>query len=363
MRLFQLRGVLPARIQAILELSGILLLFLVWVLLTAGADPLVPKGILPSPSRVWNALHELFVENDLLTNIFRSIGLNFSGYLEAILISIFFGFLIGLFPLFRGLFNRPIDALRFVPLTGVIGLFITWWGLGTAMKVHFLAFGILIYMLPVIIRRIDDVEEVYLKTAYTLGASDFQTVRTVYWPHVMSKFSDDIRVLTAISWTYIIIIEGIGSQGGLGSLMWKSGIRQGNIDKLFAMLFVIVIIGFLQDKFFVWLDKKMFPYKYQSLLNKNAGLLTVSNAMQKGMTYFGLFIRLSVSGLFIILLINEYTGILGKKDLLHNAFAETYPVIAILMLLFAFWLLSDFILPNQKRNWSFQLKNQDGKSN
>ena len=32
----------------------------------------------------------------------------------------------------------------------------------------------------------------------------------------MSKLSDDIRVLTAISWTYIIVIENIGSEGGLG---------------------------------------------------------------------------------------------------------------------------------------------------
>ena len=348
MNLFQLRGILPARLRLILEIAGILLLFLIWVLLTAGADPVVPRGILPSPARVWKATIELFMLNDLTTNIFRSLGLNFSGYLEAIIISIVFGFLIGLYPLFRGLFHRPIDALRFVPLTGVIGLFITWFGLGTPMKVHFLAFGILIYMLPVIVRRIDDVEDVYLKTAYTLGAKNFQTIRTVYWPHVMSRFSDDIRVLTAISWTYIIIIEGIGSQGGLGSLMWKSGIRQGNIDKLFAMLFIIVIIGFLQDKFFVWLDKKLFPFKYQSEMSKKAGVLKSTSALQRVLNYAGVVLRLLIAGLFIILLVNEFTGLLGRSDLLHTAFADTFPVMAILMLVFAIWLLSDFLVPGRK---------------
>ena len=232
MNLFELRGNLPVRTKLILEIIGICMLLLLWYIITAGSEPIVPSGILPSPGRVIQAMVAVFYENDLITNLFRSIGLNLSGYIEAVVISIIFGFLVGLFPLFRGLFNRQIEAFRFIPLTGVIGLFIVWFGLGTEMKVHFLAFGILIYMLPVIVTRINDVEEVYLKTAYTLGASKWQTIKTVYFPHVLSKFSDDIRVLTAISWTYIIIIESIGNQGGLGALMWRTGIRQGNIDKL-----------------------------------------------------------------------------------------------------------------------------------
>jgi len=348
MSLFQLRGILPTRTRILLELAGIGLLLLLWYAITAGTDPLVPGGILPSPNKVVRALFTLFAENDLLNNIFRSVGLNLSGYLEAIIISVVFGFLIGLYPIFRGLFHRPIDAIRFVPLTGVIGLFIIWWGLGTAMKVHFLAFGILIYMLPVIVRRIDDVEEVYLKTAYTLGANNFQTIRTVYWPHVMSKFSDDIRVLTAISWTYIIIIEGIGSQGGLGSLMWKSGIRQGNIEKLFAMLFVIIMIGFLQDKFFIWLDRKLFPFKYQSLSNRNSGILKDVGFFQIWIPRVKIIFKVLIAAIFLILLFNEFVDFLGKENILHNAFGDTFPVMALMMLALSLWLLSDFIFVNKK---------------
>ena len=284
-----------------------------------------------------------------MKNILWSIGLNTSGYVEAILISLVFGFLIGLYPFFRGLFNRPIDAFRFVPLTGVIGLFIVWFGLGISMKVHFLAFGIWIYMLPVIVRRIDDVENVYLKTAYTLGATNFQTIRTVYWPHVMSNFSDDIRVLTAISWTYIIIIEGIGSQGGIGSLMWKTGIRQGNIDKLFAMLFIIVIIGFIQDKFFVWLDKKLFPFKYQDQAHARSSIIFNStrwaHIKQLINTGFSLLIALTM----LMFLLNDYLGFLGNGAYLSDSFGDTYWLMAILMLILSLWLLKDFIFISRKK--------------
>ena len=50
-------------------------------------------------------------------------------------------------------------------------------GLDTDMKVHFLAFGILIYLLPVVVQRIDEIEDVYFKTVYTLGANSWQTFR------------------------------------------------------------------------------------------------------------------------------------------------------------------------------------------
>lgn len=344
MNLFELRGILPGRTKLILEVTGILLLLFLWYGLTVGSDPVVPAGILPSPQKVANAMYAVFIENDLLTNLFRSIGLNLSGYIEAIIISILFGFLVGLFPLFRGLFNRQIDAFRFIPLTGVIGLFIVWFGLGTEMKVHFLAFGILIYMLPVIVTRINDVEDVYLKTAYTLGASKWQTIRTVYLPHVLSKFSDDIRVLTAISWTYIIIIESIGNQGGLGALMWRTGIRQGNIDKLFAMLFIIIIIGFLQDKLFVMLDRKLFPFKYLKEANKSAGLIKADSPFKKLINQILPYISIIIAAIIFILLINEYTGFLGREDILSNAFGDTYTLMAIMLASISIWILYDFVV-------------------
>jgi len=78
----------------------------------------------------------------------------------------------------------------------------------------------------------------------------------------MSRLMDDIRVLTAISWTYIIIAELLNRQGGIGSLMYIKA-RQGQIEKVFAGLIVIIIIGFLQDQIFAFIDKRLFPHKYE----------------------------------------------------------------------------------------------------
>jgi NitT/TauT family transport system permease protein len=79
---------------------------------------------------------------------------------------------------------------------------------------------------------------------------------------VFSRLIDDIRVLTAISWTYITIAEMLNSKdGGIGALIWMAK-RQSRIDKAFSILLIIVLIGLLQDKLFQMLDKALFPHKY-----------------------------------------------------------------------------------------------------
>jgi len=310
-KLFDLRGTLGRKTDMLLQFSGAVFLFALWLLLSAvmnkpnvtqiDTKELAEKGMviaddsyyyndsllvahfdqlvamsntqlqtyglkkitvsnLPSPFVVLGSIPEMFRNDGLISNIFISIKLNILGYIISIAVALLIGFLLGLIPLFRGLFSRILDSGRFIPLTAVTGIFILWLGIGNEMKVAFLAFGILVYLIPVVVQRIDEVQQVYLHTVYTLGASAWQTVKTVYIPYVMSKLIDDIRVLTAISWTYITIAEMLNKSGGIGQLIWEAK-RQSRIDKAFAILLIIVLIGILQDRLFVLLNQIFFPYK------------------------------------------------------------------------------------------------------
>ncbi len=328
MQLFELRAKLPKRVQLILQIAGFLLLLLVWYILTAGQEPMVRASLLPSPGAVLRVYPELLTENDLLSNTAKSLSLNLAGYLEAVIIALPVGFVIGLLPLFQGLFQRPIDAFRYVPLTAVTGLFIVWFGLKTWMKVHFLAFGILIYLLPMVVQRIYEVKDVYIKMVYTLGANKWQTIRSVYIPSVISRLSDDIRVLTAISWTYIIVAESLGNQGGVGALIWRSGLRQGRVDKVFAILLLIIVIGVIQDKLLAGMDKKMFPFKHE-LSDKeepeNMGILIINFA---GKVLFWIVIAC-----YLMLLANSFIGFLGSRTLMTEFFGGSVWSIHVLFII------------------------------
>ena len=126
--------------------------------------------------------------------------------------------------------------------------------------------------------------------------------------------------------------------------MWRTGIRQGNIDKLFAMLFIIIIIGFLQDKLFVMLDKRLFPFKYLKETNKSAGILKNDHPVKKLTKVIMPYVGIIIAATIIILLINEYSGFLGKENILGNAFGDTYPLMALLMAGISSWILYDFVM-------------------
>jgi len=216
---------------------------------------------LPQPWKIITALPTLITKYDLLEHTGKSLWVNILSYFLAIIIALPLGFALGLIPLVRGLFGRIFDALRFIPLAAVTFIFILWFGIEMQMKIAFLAFGILVYLVPVIVQRIDEVREVYLKTVFTLGATNWQTIKSVYIPSVVSRISDDIRVLTAISWTYITVAEMLNNTGGLGGLIFKFR-RQSNIEYAFVILIVIIVIGILQDYILRLIDKAFFPYKY-----------------------------------------------------------------------------------------------------
>lgn len=259
--LFILRGNLSKKVNLTIMIIGFIFILFVWSIIT-GLN-LIPTSLLPTPWSVIASFKELHFEDALIRNTIFSLKLNILGYIEAIIIAIPIGFIIGLFPLFRESFKKTLDSFRFIPLSAVTGLFIAWFGIGNDMKIHFLAFGIIVYLLPVVAQRIFEVDEVYTQTAATLGARDWQVITSVFVPGALSRVIDDIRVLTAISWTYIIIAELLNKTEGIGALAYTAA-RQSRIDKVFAVLVVIIIIGIVQDKLFMLLDKTLFPFKYAS---------------------------------------------------------------------------------------------------
>ena len=258
--LFKLGETLTKTQNRILSTIGFIFIIIMWEIIVKFGG--ISNTIFPSPFKVVSSMFELLTNYNLLGNTWYSIKLNFYGYLEAILISIPLGFIIGLFPMFNGMFSKWVDSIRFIPLTAVTGIFIGIFGLALDMKVHFLSFGIIIYLLPIFVTRVGETEMVHKQTMWTLGASRWETFRYLYFPSVMSKIFSDIRVIVAISWTYIIVAELIAKDLGVGALIATSA-KQSRTDMVFGVLIVIIIVGYLSDIGFKMLEKTLFPYRYE----------------------------------------------------------------------------------------------------
>lgn len=262
--LFKFGGELSAKKAALTGIIGGIVLLFIWFLITQFG--LISPKILPNPIDVLAAFPRLISEKNLLGNTGYTIGLNLLGYVYALIIAIPCGFLIGIFPILRSMFQKPFEAIRFLPLPVTSGIFVTIFGLGFDMKASFLALGILIYILPVVTQRVLDLQNpnnvkdnVYLQTASTIGMTNWQKFRYVYWPYVMEKVYSDIRSLVAISYTYVTIAENINKEGGIGACI-NTMTRQSDMSSVYALLFLIIIIGITQDLIFKKFDPIIFKH-------------------------------------------------------------------------------------------------------
>ncbi len=255
-----MRKFLLQRKDLLLQISGWLILLLVWFGITN--LHLINNRILPTPQFTWEGLKEMFTREQLVNDILFSIRINLSGYFKCVITAIPVGFILGLFQTTRKIFSQQVNALRFVPITAMMGIFIAISGLTIATKVNFLAFGIWVYLVPVVVQRIDEVSHTHLDMMKTLGATFWQTIKHVHWRSVMARLSDDIRILVGISWTYIIVAELSNVQGGLGSKIFLAQ-KQDHMGKVYAVIFIIIAIGILQDMLFRLIDRLLFKHKYK----------------------------------------------------------------------------------------------------
>ncbi len=250
------------RSNAVLAVAGLAVILVLWEALPRLG--VFEPSLVPPFSEVVGSYGELFTERRLLSNAFASIQRNVLGYLAAVAVAVPLGLALGALPKVRHAMLPWVGALRFVPLAALTGFFIANFGIGEDMKVLFLAFGVGVYLVPTTVQRFDEVPASYVQAAQTMGASRWDVFRRVQLPVVLSRVFDDLRVLTAIGWTYIVLAESLavspGVAPGLGRLAFV--LARTNTAGVYAVLIVITAIGLVQDRLFALADRALFPHKH-----------------------------------------------------------------------------------------------------
>ncbi|MCB1187832.1 ABC transporter permease [bacterium] len=219
--------------------------------------PIVPAYILPSPVAVVKALGYLHTEQALVRSAFFSLKRITLGFLAAALVAIPLGIIMGTYPPLKTWIEPLSGPLRFLPITAITPLFVLWFGIDETMKIAFLFLGTVVYLLPIVVEQVEKVDEVYLETAYTLGASQWQAISRVLIPASAPGIWEACRVIYGIGWTYVILAELINARYGLGYLITLSA-KRGHIDWIYALVFVILLLGIGTNKLFLLGARQLF---------------------------------------------------------------------------------------------------------
>ena len=244
-----------------LGMIPVFLIFLIWVLLTTGEaeSRVISPVILPSPLEVVQSFKTLWFEAELTRSLIASTWRIVLGFLFGVVISLPLGLFMGSFSKIRAIFDPLTVFIAYLPIPALVPLTMSLFGIDETQKVMFLALAFIIYLLPLILKAVEDVDNVFLQTAYTLGASRWQVVRQVLLPIAFPRIIDTMRLGFGVGWTYIILAEMVAADRGLGQIIIIAQ-RRGPRGHIYLVLVVIVLIAYITDKLWMKLSRYLFPY-------------------------------------------------------------------------------------------------------
>jgi NitT/TauT family transport system permease protein len=152
------------------------------------------------------------------------------------------------------LFGRNIPVAALIPLT------ILWFGIDETQKVMFIFLACLPFVFSDALAAIVGVPDRYVETAETLGASRLQIVRKVLVALALPDIYRSLRSLFGMAFGYIMLAELINAEHGLGYLLSTSQ-RRGISEHIILILLIIGVLAFLIDRFLLWLQRGLFPYR------------------------------------------------------------------------------------------------------
>jgi ABC-type nitrate/sulfonate/bicarbonate transport system permease component len=262
-----IRGYVPRTASLALGLVPILLLLLFWWVLTRGIpeERVLGPTILPSPAEVVESLRDLLSTSDQENrSLFDHIGISLRrvalGFLLALAIVVPLGIVMGAFGSVRATFNPIMTASGYIPIATLVPLTMSWFGIDEIQKVVFLAMAFGIFLLPMVVKAIDSVPDVFLRTAYTLGAGRWQVIRRVLVPIAMPDIWHSMRLAFGVGWTYLVLAEVVVKAGGLGDLI-ETARRRALSGRVYLAIVVITLIAWAADLGWDRLGRALFPYK------------------------------------------------------------------------------------------------------
>lgn len=253
----------PPLLARLLGALTVALLLLFWWLATRGATPetrWISPVILPAPDEVVRSWSSLWFERNLMASVVATMRRVLSGFGLAIAFGVPLGIVAGSWRMLDAA-AAPIALFgRNVPVAALIPLTILWFGIEETQKVMFIFIACVPFVFSDAVAAIVSVPDRYVETAETLGASRLQIVTKVLIPLALPDIYRSLRSLFGMAFGYIMLAELINAEHGLGYLLSTSQ-RRGMSEHIILILLVIGVLAFLIDRFLLWMQRGLFPYR------------------------------------------------------------------------------------------------------
>lgn len=241
-----------------LNVCGVALFLLLWESVP-WLFPTMNKVLFPTPSVVFSTFWPMLLSGEIAINIGVSVRRAATGFVLAGFIGVAAGVFTARSRIAEYLTEPLLHGFRSVPVIALVPLSVLWFGIGEGAKIALVATGAFFPIWIATFIGVRDVNLIYLRSAACLGAGKLATMFLVVLPAALPLILAGLRQAMAISLIVLVAAELSGATSGVAYMM-SMGHQLFRVDIMFIGLMLLGTLGFVFDRLFVWLTRRLFPW-------------------------------------------------------------------------------------------------------
>jgi sulfonate transport system permease protein len=231
----------------------------------ASSTGLLPASKLVSPASIVHTAYNLVIHSSptygtLQGSLLSSLERWAIGFVLGIVIAVLLAIITGLSRVGEAAFDPLLQALRSLPLLGLIPLFIVWFGIGELPKVLFVLLAALFPMYLNTFAGIRGVDSKLGELGHVLGLRRSEMIRHIVLPGALPQALTGLQLSVISSLLALVVGEQINATSGLGFMITQA---QQFLDNSVIMVALIVyaILGLLANGGVRLLERKALAWR------------------------------------------------------------------------------------------------------
>jgi len=212
-------------------------------------------------SEVVESAWQVWPTRDFLATVAASLKRLAAGYAAGSVLGIGVGVALGASRGARRAFEPLTEFLRAIPPVAIVPVAIVILGLGDAMRIAVIAFGV---CFPVLVNAAEGVRAVSPEardTAAMLQVRPVERLYRLYLPAALPSIVAGLRVALSIGLALVVISEFVGAQDGLGRYILFQQ-RQFNVPEMYGGIFFLGLLGYVLNQAFLVAERRALAWHY-----------------------------------------------------------------------------------------------------
>lgn len=216
------------------------------------------SAAIPRPGEILAALDRLWNEQGLFEQLSTSFLLNAQAIALSAVITLGLAYLT-VVPAVRPV-AAALTKLRFTGMVGWAFVLTLATNTGHQLKLGMLVLGMTPFFLTSMIAVVQQVPRERFDHARTLAMSEWRVVWEVVIHGTLDQALESLRQNAAMGWMMLTMVEGVvRSDGGIGVMMLDEN-KHLQLDAVFALILVVLVVGIAQDYALGWVRRAVCPY-------------------------------------------------------------------------------------------------------